>query len=158
MRLATWLIVLSLAAPAAAWSQQRQTDPSARSTNQQKQPPRKWWHDERYRSALALSPDQVARIDGIYEQHAVVQRELWVSLQRVEREVSKLIAVEAPNEAKVIAAIERAELLRYKLNERRALLLFKIRQQLTLDQHLKLEKLSESSREERSRSRLPLGG
>ena len=51
----------------------------------------------------------------------------------------------------MIAAIERTELLRYKINERRAMLLFRIRQQLSLEQHRKLEKLHERHRPERGR-------
>ena len=146
MKLKALLVVGLLLCSGQVWSQDRKPDAPARCDAQRKQPPRKWWLDERYRQALGLSAQQVASIDRIYDEHAVVQRELWTSFQQAEKEASALIAVEAPNEAKVTAAIERAELLRYKLNERRALCLFRIRQQLTLAQHLKFSKLHEADR------------
>jgi Spy/CpxP family protein refolding chaperone len=148
------LLAAVFLAPTTAWSQQpqQQRDGPSRPAQQRRQQPRKWWLDDRYRSALHLSAEQVARIDRIYEEHSVVQRELWNSLQQAEQEASTLIAVEAPNEAKVIAAIERTELLRYKLNERRALCLFRIRQQLSREQHLTLLRLhDENAKTDRKR-------
>lgn len=146
--------ILSLASP--AWAQSASAKAPADTTNQRKDhpapgnsQPRKWWLDERYRSSLNLSADQVRRIDRIFEDHSAVQRQLWMSLQEAEREVSKLMADAAPEEARAVAAIERAELLRYKLNERRALCLFRIRQQLTHEQHLKFVRLHEAGRPEK---------
>lgn len=151
MRLCALLTAAILTlAPSGLSAQERRAQPTgtARDTQQS----RKWWFDEKYRAALGLSPQQVARVDALFEEHAAVQRELWKSLQDAERAVSKLMATESPQEPQVVAAIERTELLRYKINERRALLLFRIRQQLSLEQHRKLEKLHERHRAERSRA------
>ena len=142
--------VLTLA-PCGLSAQERRGQP-ATGTARDTQPPRKWWFDEKYRAALGLSPQQVTRVDALFEEHAGVQRELWKTLQDAERAVSTLMATEAPQEPQVVAAIERTELLRYKINERRALLLFRIRQQLSLEQHRKLEKMHERHRSERGRA------
>lgn len=151
MRAAT-LFVLLMTLQASAWSEQERQGQPAAGTARDGHQSRKWWFDEQYRTALNLSPKQAGRIDRLFEEHAAVQRRLWDSLQEAEREVSTLMANEAPQEPQVIAAIERTELLRYKINERRALLLFRIRQQLSLEQHRTLEKLHERQRSERGRS------
>lgn len=146
--IAAVLTVPAVGGPAAKAQDQPPKAPS-RDGGQQ---PRKWWLDETYRRTLGLSPEQVSRIDRLYEEYAAVQREFWGSLRDAEREVSKLMGTEAPPEGQVVAAIERTELLRYKINERRALLLFRIRQQLSLEQHQTLEKLHDKSGSQRGRS------
>ena len=111
----------------------------------------RWWQSDRFQKELALTAEQITRIEGIYQAArplAVAQKEAF---DRREEKLSKVIADPKSTEADVIQATERLELARNEMSRTRTLMLFRIRRVLNDDQLLKLNKMHEHDRSERER-------
>ena len=131
------VIVLSVAAPASG-----QNDAAPRF---------KWWQAERFQKELALSTEQITRIEGIYQTTQPLLRAQKEAFDRREEKLSKVIADPKSDEATVVQATDRLELARNEMNRTRTLMLFRIRRVLNDDQLLKLNAMHEHDRKERER-------
>lgn len=110
-----------------------------------------WWKTERYQKELVLTPEQITRIEGIYQAARPLARAQKEAFDRREEKLSKVIADPKSTEADVIQATERLELARNEMSRTRTLMLFRIRRVLNDDQLLKLNKMHEHDRNERER-------
>jgi Spy/CpxP family protein refolding chaperone len=107
----------------------------------------KWWFDPKIRESLHLTDQQIASLDRIFEAAMPHQRESWLALRRAEDELSRLMKAESRDDVKIIASIERVEFARYKHNERRMILLFRLSQELTHAQRLEFDRISRKRRD-----------
>jgi Spy/CpxP family protein refolding chaperone len=113
----------------------------------------KWWQTERFQRELALSEEQTARLEEIFQSKQPKLRKQKHALDRLEASLSAMVAEGRADEAEAEALIDRVEAARSSLSKSRTLMLFKMRRILTSDQHVKLKVLAEQwERERRGRS------
>jgi Spy/CpxP family protein refolding chaperone len=124
-RLAPALLLLALAAPAHAQSFGFP-----------------WWKDAQFQKDLSLTPEQSARIDSAFQSTITLLRQNKVDLDQQEAELSRLIAANA-DESVVTRQVDKVEGIRAHLNKTRTLMLLRMRQVLSPEQRVQLNKLYE---------------
>jgi Spy/CpxP family protein refolding chaperone len=111
-----------------------------------------WWRDTQFQRELSLTADQTARIENLFQSTITQLRAKKAELDQQEDELSRLIAANA-DEQQVIRQVDRVEAIRSHLNKMRTLQLLHIRQVLTPDQRVKLNKLHEQWERDHGRGR-----
>ena len=101
-----------------------------------------WWRDAQFQRELSLTSDQTARIENVFQSTIAQLRAKKAELDQQEDELSRLIATNT-DEQVVIKQVDRVEAIRSHLNKMRTLQLFHIRQVLTPEQRVKLNKMHE---------------
>jgi len=101
-----------------------------------------WWRDAQFQKDLSLTADQSARIDNVFQSTITLLRQKKAELDQQEAELSRLIAANA-EEAVVVRQVDKVEGIRANLNKNRTLMLLHMRQVLSPDQRVKLNKLHE---------------
>ena len=101
-----------------------------------------WWRDAQFQKDLSLSPEQSARIDSVFQSSVTLLRQKKAELDQQEAELSRLIAANA-EEAVVVRQVDKVETIRATLNKNRTLMLLHMRQVLSPDQRVRLNKLHE---------------
>ena len=101
-----------------------------------------WWRDAQFQKDLVLTADQAARIDGVFQAAVSNLRQKKEELDLQEAELSRLIASNA-DELVVTRQVDKVEAIRANLNKMRTLMLLHMRQVLSPEQRVKLNKLHE---------------
>ena len=101
-----------------------------------------WWRDAQFQKELSLTSDQSGRIDTVFQSTIALLRQKREELDQQEAELSRLIAANA-DEAMVVRQVDKVEGIRASLNKHRTLMLLRMRQVLSPDQRVKLNKLYE---------------
>ncbi|SRR6266508_2132885 len=101
-----------------------------------------WWKDAQFQRDLALTSDQAAKIEAVFQSAITDLRRKNDELQRNEDELSRLIGT-GTDEMLVVKQIDKVEAIRAHMNKMRTLMLFHERQVLTPDQRVRLNKLHE---------------
>ena len=120
----------------------------------------KWWQTERFQKELALTAEQITRIEAIYATQEPSLRAQKAALDKLEDKLSKAITDPKSDEATVLQAAERLEGARAELSRTRTLQLFRIRRVLTDEQNLKMKQIHErdhKEREQKNPERRPKG-
>src|SRR5438034_8325872 len=111
-----------------------------------------WWRDAQFQHDLSLTTDQTARIESLFQATIAQLRAKKAELDQQEDELSRLIAANA-DEQQVVKQVDRVEAIRSHLNKMRTLQLLHIRQVLTPEQRIKLNKLHEQWERDHGRGR-----
>lgn len=111
----------------------------------------KWWQSERFVQELGLTREQSARIDDVFQASWPALHAAKADLDRLETELSRLIAEGTATEAKVLQHIDRVEASRSAMGRTRSLMLYRMHRLLTADQRVKLKALYEAVEREKSR-------
>ena len=101
-----------------------------------------WWRDAQFQKDLSLTSEQSARIDGVFQSAMSTLRPKKEELDRQEAELSRLIATNA-DETVVSLQVDKVEAIRTNMNKQRTLMLLHMRQVLSPDQRVRLNKLHE---------------
>jgi Spy/CpxP family protein refolding chaperone len=101
-----------------------------------------WWKDGQFQKDLNLTTEQSARIDNVFQSTITLLRQKKVELDLQEAELSRLIAANA-DEPAVTRQVDKVEGIRANLNKTRTLMLLRMRQVLTPEQRVQLNKLHE---------------
>jgi Spy/CpxP family protein refolding chaperone len=109
-----------------------------------------WWRDPQFQKDLSLSADQSGRIDTVFQSTIASLRQKREELDQQEAELSRLIAANA-DEALVVKQVDKVEAVRASLNKHRTLMLLRMRQVLSPDQRVKLNKLYEQWQKDHKR-------
>jgi len=133
-----WASILAAQAPA--------TPPAGQQPSTQTPPRRGWWRDEHYQKHLALTADQVTRLEAIFQAALPDLRKGRDELDRQEAELSRLIEMNA-DETVVTHQVDKVEQIRSHLNKTRTLVLLHHRQLLTPEQRVKLKAMRDRDRE-----------
>ncbi len=104
----------------------------------------KWWQSEKFQHELGLSADQIAKLEGIFKASMPALRTNKEALDRLERELSRLVADGSIEETQVVVQVDRVEAVRSELSRARVLMLVRMRRILTPDQRTKLTGLHEA--------------
>lgn len=109
----------------------------------------KWWQSERFVHELGLTREQSARIDEVFQASWPALHAAKADLDRLETELSQLIAEGTASEAKVLQQIDRVEASRSAMGRTRSLMLYRMHRLLTADQRVKLKALYEAVEREK---------
>src|SRR5688572_20852738 len=111
----------------------------------------KWWQTDRFQKELALTTEQITRIEGIYQTTEPLVRAQKQAIDRREEKLSKVIQDPKSDEALLLQATDRLEAARTELSRTRTLMLFRIRRVLTDEQNAKINAMHKRDREEREK-------
>lgn len=114
--------------------------------------PFKWWQQDRFKSELGLTNEQVSRIDDIFQSTLPGLRSCFRELERLENRMNEAISSGNTTEAELIKQIDAVEASRSEMSKARTLMLFRMRQVLTSEQRVKMKKMHEEWERERRRS------
>ena len=109
----------------------------------------RWWKDETFVRQLALTPDQSARIESVFQTAQPALRAQSRALSMLEDELSKLVQEARVEESEVDHFVGKVEAARADLAKTRTMMIYRIRRIMTLDQHVKLQALFEKREKER---------
>jgi Spy/CpxP family protein refolding chaperone len=111
----------------------------------------KFWQMERFQQGLALTADQITRLEAIYQAAEPTLRAQKAAFDKYEEKLSKVIADPRSDESQVLQAAERLEAARTELSKTRTLHLFRIRRILTDAQNAKMKEMHDHDRSERDK-------
>ncbi len=132
-------------AAAAAAAQPQQPSGTARPTF-------KWWLDDKFKTELALRPEQSARIDEIFQASYPRLRANKETFDRLDAQLSQLLSEANVTEAEFVKQIDQVEAARSEMSKCRTLMLFRMRQVLSPEQRAKLKAMHEQWEAARRRS------
>jgi Spy/CpxP family protein refolding chaperone len=99
-----------------------------------------WWRDAQFQRDLSLTAEQSGKIDSVFQQAIPTLRQQKTELDAQEEELSRMIAANA-DEAAVTRQVDKVEAIRASMNKGRTLMLLRMRQVLSPEQRVKLNKL-----------------
>ena len=111
-----------------------------------------WWRDAQFQHDLSLTADQSSKIDAVFQQTIPTLRQKKVELDAQEEELSRMIAANA-DESAVTRQVDKVEAIRANMDKMRTLMLLRMRQVLSPDQRVKLNKLHEQWEKDHPRGR-----
>jgi Spy/CpxP family protein refolding chaperone len=99
----------------------------------------RWWKNPRLVEKLGVNADQQKKMDDIFQQYRLKLIDLTASVQREELILEPLMAADQPDEARIVAQIDKVAQARAELEKANARMLLGIRRVLTPDQWKKLQ-------------------
>lgn len=109
----------------------------------------RWWDDPHVAQQLGITDDQKHKMDDIFQQHRLNLIDLNAALEKQEVLMQPMISADQPNEAEVLAQIDKIAQARADLEKANARMLFDIRKNLTSDQWQKLKAMREEHRDDK---------
>ncbi len=113
----------------------------------------RWWQNERFQKEMTLSPDQISRLEELFQASLPALRAQKRALDKLEDELSKMVAEARVGEPELEAFAARVEAARAELSKTRTLQLYRMRRVLTAEQHAKMKALHDERERERHRGR-----
>jgi Spy/CpxP family protein refolding chaperone len=104
-------------------------------------PGRKWWKDSDLMKKIGVSDAQIQKIEKIFQDHRLELIDLHAALDKQEAILEPMVEADQPEEAQVIAQIDKVAQARANLEKSDAQMLLAIRRVLTVDQWKKLREL-----------------
>jgi Spy/CpxP family protein refolding chaperone len=111
-----------------------------------------WWRDAQFQRDLSLTAEQSAKIDSVFQQAIPTLRQQKTELDAQEEELSRMIAANG-DEAVVTRQVDRVEAIRASMNKGRTLMLLRMRQVLSPEQRVKLNKLHDQWEKDHKRGK-----
>lgn len=102
-------------------------------------PAGRWWTRPEVAQRLGLTTDQTRKMDDIFQQHRLKLIDLNAVVQKEEAIMEPLVSAEQPDEAKIVAQIDKVAQARAELEKANARMLLGIRRLLTPEQWSKLK-------------------
>jgi len=99
----------------------------------------RWWTNPELVEKLGVTADQQKKMDDIFQQHRLKLIDLNAAVQREEVTLEPMMGADQPDEAKIVAQIDKVAQARAELEKANARMLLGIRRVLTPDQWKKLQ-------------------
>jgi Spy/CpxP family protein refolding chaperone len=99
----------------------------------------RWWKDPQMVEKLGVTADQQKKMDDIFQQHRLKLIDVTAAVEREEVILEPMMAADQPDEAKLVAQIDKVAQARAELEKANARMLLGIRRILTPDQWKKLQ-------------------
>ncbi len=115
----------------------------------------KWWQDDKVKAELGLTPDQTAKLEGVFQASMTPQRRNLEDLDKREKEFSALLLKDDTTEAEVMRQAAEVEVLRSELSKARTLMLFRMNRILTPEQRVKFNEMHNRREGDRNRRSTP---
>jgi Spy/CpxP family protein refolding chaperone len=103
-----------------------------------------FWNNPRTVAELKLTDDQRKAMDGILQDHRMKLVDLQASLKKAELEMQPLMKADQPNQAAILAQIDKVAQARAELEKANARFLLALRGKLTPDQWKQLQTMREN--------------
>ena len=94
----------------------------------------RWWSDGNLKTLLQLTNDQAKTLETIYQTSRQKLHPLMQALNREEKALSLLIKEATTQEPDVVKQIDKVEIARGALSKERLLMIYRMRQELSVDQ------------------------
>jgi Spy/CpxP family protein refolding chaperone len=111
----------------------------------------KWWQSDRFKAELSLTPEQVTGIEEVFQALLPRLTSGKSAVDRLEKQLSDLIADGTASEPDVVKLIDQVEGARGELGKARTLMMFRMHRILTPDQRVKLKALHDKDRSQNRR-------
>ncbi len=115
----------------------------------------KWWQDEKVKAELVLTPDQTAKIEGVFQSSMPPQRRILDDLDKRQKEFSALLLKDDTTETEAMRQAAEIESLRSELSKARTLMLFRMNRILTPEQRVKFNDMHNRREGDRDRRSTP---
>jgi Spy/CpxP family protein refolding chaperone len=102
-------------------------------------PPGRWWDDPAFAEKIGITADQKKKMDDIFTANRLKLIDLVAAVQKEEVIMEPLVEADPPDEAKVLAQIDKVAQGRAELEKANTRMLFDLRRQLNHDQWVKLQ-------------------
>lgn len=112
----------------------------------------KWWQAEWFVRRLELTPEQSAKIEKIFQAGWSDLQKHKADLDRLEDQLSAMIAEGSTSEVDIIQQIDRVEASRSAMGRARSLMLYRMHRVLTPEQREKLKALQKEWEREKHKS------
>ena len=99
----------------------------------------RWWTRPQVAQKLGLTADQTKKMDDVFQQYRLKLIDLNAAVQKEEAIMEPLVSAEQPDEAKIVAQIDKVAQARAELEKANARMLLGIRRLLTQEQWNKLK-------------------
>ena len=99
----------------------------------------RWWDNPEMAQKLGLTADQIKRMDDIFQQNRLKLIDLNAAVQKEEAVMEPMMNSDQPDEARIVAQIDRVAQARADLEKTNARFLLAIRRVLNPDQWKKLQ-------------------
>jgi Spy/CpxP family protein refolding chaperone len=99
----------------------------------------RWWKNPEMVEKLGVTADQQKKMDDIFQQHRLKLIDLTASVEREEVTLQPMMEADQPDEARIVAQIDKVAQARAELEKANARMLLGIRRILTPDQWKKLQ-------------------
>jgi len=106
----------------------------------------RWWSNPDAVQRLNLTADQLKKMDDVFQQYRIQLIDLKAGLEKAEAMLEPLVAADQPDDAKVMAQIDRVAQARADLEKVNSRMLWSIRRVLTPDQWKNLQTQSPKPR------------
>jgi Spy/CpxP family protein refolding chaperone len=99
----------------------------------------RWWTRPEAAQRLGLTADQIKKMDDVFQQYRLKLIDLNAAVQKEEVIMEPLVSAEQPDEAKIVAQIDKVAQARAELEKANARMLLGIRRLLTQEQWNRLK-------------------
>ena len=117
-----------------------------------------WWNNSAVIERLKITDDQRKAMDAILLQHREKLIDLRANLEKAELAMQPLMGADTPNDAAIIAQIDKVVQARADLERANARFLLAIRDKLTADQWKQIQTVQQDRRSDRWRDRPGMPG
>ncbi len=109
----------------------------------------KWWQHERFQKGLALSPEQITKLEDVFQRTLPTLRAQKRAFDKLEDELSVMVREARVEERELEEFVVRVEAARADLSKTRTLMLFRMHRILSAEQNVKLDQLFDQMEKER---------
>lgn len=109
----------------------------------------KWWQNDKFQKGLALSADQIAKLEDVFQAAMPSLRAQKRAYDKLDDELSKIVREAKVGERELEEFVVRVEAARADLSKTRTLMLFRMHRILSPDQNVKLDELFDQMERER---------
>jgi Spy/CpxP family protein refolding chaperone len=113
----------------------------------------KWWQSDQFKTEFALTPDQVTRLERIFQELQPRMTAEMEELGRLEKKLSDMIRGGTASETDVMKQVDVVEATRSSLGRTRTLMTYRMYRILTPDQRVKMKAQHDKWEEERRQGR-----
>ncbi len=113
----------------------------------------KWWQNDRFKAELGLSNEQSAKLEEIFQAAMPRIRATFEDVERLENQMSKLIAANDTTEVDVVRQLNQVQAARNEVDRQRTLMLFRMQRELTPEQRAKFKAMRDRWEQERREGR-----
>jgi Spy/CpxP family protein refolding chaperone len=109
----------------------------------------KWWQSERFQKGLALTPEQIAKLEDVFQAAMPSLRAQKRAFDKLEDELSTMVREARVPERELEEFVVRVEAARADLSKTRTLMLYRMHRILSPEQNVKLDELFDQVERER---------
>lgn len=108
----------------------------------------RWWRRPQLARQLGLQRNQPRQIDSVFQRYSSDFQNLRRELNERDRELNRMLSQEHLDRERIVRQIDSVEQVRHRLARQRSMMLFEVREVLTLEQWNRLQRLNGPRRDQ----------